>query len=89
MQCDLPAERGEALMSALTESTPPPHVPVPPPAPVHVPLPPPPPGTAFALGWLMAGLFDDRRRRILDVRQPPFSLAVQLPLSPISPSRIC
>jgi hypothetical protein len=51
---------------------------VPPHAPVHVLL--PPPGTAFALGWLMAGLFDDRRRRILDVRQPPFSPAVQLPL---------
>ena len=66
-------------MSAPTESTPPPHVPVPPHAPVHVPLP-PPPGTAFSLGWLMAGLFDDRRRRILDVRQPPFSQAVQLPL---------
>jgi hypothetical protein len=28
----------------------------------------------------MAELFDDRRRRILDVRQPPFSQAVQLPL---------
>ncbi len=67
-------------MSAPTESTPPPHVPVPPHAPVRVPLPPPPPGTAFSLGWLMAGLFDDRRRRILDVRQPPFSQAVQLPL---------
>ena len=66
-------------MSAPTESTPPPHMPVPPHAPVHVPLP-PPPGTAFSLGWLMAGLFDDRRRRILDVRQPPFSQAVQLPL---------
>lgn len=66
-------------MSAPTESTPPPHVPVPPHAPVRVPLP-PPPGTAFSLGWLMAGLFDDRRRRILDVRQPPFSQAVQLPL---------
>jgi hypothetical protein len=66
-------------MSAPTESTPPPHMPVQPHAPVHVPLP-PPPGTAFALGWLMAGLFDDRRRRILDVRQPPFSQAVQLPL---------
>jgi hypothetical protein len=66
-------------MSAPTESTPLPHVPVPPHAPVHVPLP-PPPGTAFALGWLMAELFDDRRRRILDVRQPPFSQAVQLPL---------
>ncbi len=66
-------------MSAPTESTPPPHSPAMPHAPVHVPLP-PPPGTAFALGWLMAGLFDDRRRRILDVRQPPFSQAVQLPL---------
>ena len=66
-------------MSASTESIPPPHVPVPPHAPVHVPVP-PPPGTAFALGWLMAELFDDRRRRILDVRQPPFSQAVQLPL---------
>jgi len=66
-------------MSAPTESTPPPHVPVSPHAPVHVPLP-PPPGTAFALGWLMAELFDDRRRRNLDVRQPPFSQAVQLPL---------
>ena len=66
-------------MSVPTESTPPPHVPVPPHAPVRVPLP-PPPGTAFSLGWLMAGLFDDRRRRILDVRQPPFSQAVQLPL---------
>jgi hypothetical protein len=66
-------------MSAPTESTPTPHMPVPPHAPVHVPLP-PPPGTAFALGWLMAELFDDRRRRILDVRQPAFSQAVQLPL---------
>ena len=64
-------------MSAPTEGTPPPHVP--PHALVPVPLP-PPPGTAFALGWLMAGLFDDRRRRILDVRQPSFSQAVQLPL---------
>jgi hypothetical protein len=66
-------------MSAPTESTPLPHMPVQPHAPVHVSLP-PPPGTAFALGWLMAGLFDDRRRRALDVRQPPFSQAVQLPL---------
>jgi hypothetical protein len=68
-------------MSAPTESTPPPHVAVPPHAPVHLHVAvPPPPGTAFALGWLMAELFDDRRRRILDVRQPPFSQAVQLPL---------
>jgi len=64
-------------MSAPTESTPQPHVPVPPHVPVHLP---PPPGTAFALGWLMAELFDDRRRRTLDVRQPPFSQTVQLPL---------
>jgi hypothetical protein len=67
-------------MSAPTESAPPPHVAVLPHARVHVPMPPPPPGTAFALGWLMAELFDDRRRRNLDVRQPPFSQAVQLPL---------
>lgn len=41
---------------------------------------PPPPGSIFALGWLMAELFDDRRRKMLDVRQPAFSQAVQLPL---------
>ena len=66
-------------MSAPTETSPPPHVPVPPHAPVHVPVP-PPQGSMFALGWLMAELFDDRRRRNLDVRQPTFSDAVQLPL---------
>jgi hypothetical protein len=66
-------------MSAPTETSPPPHVPVPPHAPVHVPVP-PPQGSMFALGWLMAELFDDRRRRNLDVRQPAFSDAVQLPL---------
>ena len=61
-------------MSAQTESSPEPQH-----ALVVVPAP-PPPGAAFALGWLMAELFDDRRRKILDVRQPPFSEAVQLPL---------
>jgi hypothetical protein len=66
-------------MTAPTETSPPPHVPVPPHAPVHVPVP-PPQGSMFALGWLMAELFDDRRRRNLDVRQPAFSDAVQLPL---------
>jgi hypothetical protein len=65
-------------MSAPTESTPP-HAPAPPHAPVHVPVP-PPQGSVFALGWLMAELFDDRRRKMLDVRQPAFSQAVQLPL---------
>jgi hypothetical protein len=69
-------------MTAPTESGPPPHGPVPhepvrPRGPVHVP---PPPGSIFALGWLMAELFDGRRRRMLDVRQPPFSEAIQLPL---------
>jgi hypothetical protein len=66
-------------MSAPTESSPPPHAPLPPHAPVHVPVP-PPQGSVFSLGWLMAELFDDRRRKILDVREPPFSQAVQLPL---------
>jgi hypothetical protein len=66
-------------MTAPTESSPPPLVPVPPHAPVRVPLP-PPQGSMFELGWLMAELFDDRRRKILDVRQPAFSQAVQLPL---------
>jgi len=67
-------------MTAPTESSPPPHVSLAPHAPVHVPLPPPPSGSIFALGWLMAELFDDRRRKVLDVRQPAFSQAVQLPL---------
>jgi hypothetical protein len=65
-------------MTAPTESSRAPHVPAAPHAPVHVPV--PPPGSIFALGWLMAELFDDRRRRMLDVRQPAFSQAVQLPL---------
>jgi hypothetical protein len=37
-------------------------------------------GSVFALGWLMAELFDDRRRKSFDVRLPPFSKTVQLPL---------
>jgi hypothetical protein len=44
-----------------------------------VPLP-PPVGSVFALGWLMAELFDDRRRKSFDVRQPVFNPNVQLPL---------
>jgi hypothetical protein len=39
----------------------------------------PPPGTIFALGWLMAELFDPRRRVSTTVRQPPFDADVQLP----------
>jgi hypothetical protein len=39
----------------------------------------PPPGTAFSLGWLMAELFDPRRRVSETVRQPRFDSDVQLP----------
>ncbi len=39
----------------------------------------PPPGTIFSLGWLMAELFDPRRRVSTTVRQPPFDADVQLP----------
>jgi hypothetical protein len=39
----------------------------------------PPPGTAFSLGWLMAELFDPRRRVSQTVRQPLFDSTVQLP----------
>src|ERR1700758_4763709 len=60
-------------MSASTESS---QVP---PVPARVPLP-PPVGSVFALGWLMAELFDDRRRKSFDVRQPVFNQTVQLPL---------
>ena len=60
-------------MSASTESS---QVP---PVSARVSLP-PPVGSVFALGWLMAELFDDRRRKSFDVRQPAFSQAVQLPL---------
>lgn len=66
-------------MSAPTESGTSRPVSVPPHATVHVPVP-PPAGSIFGLGWLMAELLDDRRRKILDVRQPPFSPATQLPL---------
>jgi hypothetical protein len=42
----------------------------------------PPPGTIFSLGWLMAELFDPRRRVSTTVRQPPFDADVQLPQVP-------
>jgi hypothetical protein len=61
-------------MSASTESSS--QVP-----PVLVTMPVPPPvGSVFALGWMMAKLFDARRRRGLDVRLPSFNGTVQLPL---------
>jgi len=41
-----------------------------------------PPGTVFSLGWLMAELFDPRRRLSVSVRQPPFDPTVQLPQVP-------
>ncbi len=49
------------------------------PVPATVPLP-PPAGSVFALGWLMAELFDGRRRASVVNRQPAFDKAVQLPL---------
>ncbi len=60
-------------MSASTESSQ-----VPPAAPLAAG--PPPVGTVFALGWLMAELFDGRRRDGFLVREPVFNAAVQLPL---------
>jgi hypothetical protein len=42
----------------------------------------PPPGAVFSLGWLMAELFDPRRRVSVSERVPPFSAAVQLPQVP-------
>jgi hypothetical protein len=39
-----------------------------------------PPGALFALGWVMAALFDPRRRARVAERQPPFDSLVQLPL---------
>ena len=39
----------------------------------------PPSGAVFSLGWLMAQLFDPRRRLSVSQRQPAFSTAVQLP----------
>jgi hypothetical protein len=41
-----------------------------------------PPGSIFSLGWLMAELFDSRRRVSVSERQPPFDPAVQLPQVP-------
>src|SRR3984957_20684849 len=40
-----------------------------------------PPGAVFAIGWVMAELFDPRRRERVTVRQPPFDPDVQLPLA--------
>jgi hypothetical protein len=40
-----------------------------------------PPGAVFALGWVMAELFDPRRRERVTTRQPPFDPDVQLPLA--------
>jgi hypothetical protein len=40
-----------------------------------------PAGAVFALGWVMAELFDPRRRERVTVRQPPFNPDVQLPLA--------
>jgi len=40
-----------------------------------------PAGAVFALGWVMAELFDPRRRQRVTVRQPPFDPDVQLPLA--------
>jgi hypothetical protein len=39
----------------------------------------PPAGTVFSLGWLMAELFEPRRRVSATVRQPPFNQVIQLP----------
>ena len=39
-----------------------------------------PAGAVFALGWVMAELFDPRRRVSATVRQPPFDPDAQLPL---------
>ncbi len=50
-----------------------------PPVPVIVPAS-PPVGAAVSLGWLMAKLFDSRRRASVSGRVPPFDKTVQLPL---------
>jgi hypothetical protein len=42
----------------------------------------PPPGTIFSLGWLMAALFDPRRRAGETARQLPFNQDVSLPQVP-------
>jgi hypothetical protein len=39
-----------------------------------------PVGSVFALGWLMAELFDEDRQRSVTARQPSFNGSVQLPL---------
>ena len=39
-----------------------------------------PAGAVFALGWVMAELFDPRRRVSVTVRTPPFDPDTQLPL---------
>ena len=41
-----------------------------------------PAGALFSLGWLMAELFDPRRRASVTSRQPAFSQALQLPQVP-------
>ena len=41
-----------------------------------------PTGSVFSFGWLMAELFDRRRRVSVSARQPPFNPAVQLPQVP-------
>ncbi len=64
------------LMSESTTGT---QVPVPQ-VPVTAPRPAiPPQGALFALGWLMAELFDPRRRESVTGRQPAFDPSVQLP----------
>jgi hypothetical protein len=39
-----------------------------------------PAGAVFALGWVMAQLFDPRRRASVTARTPPFDPVTQLPL---------
>ena len=39
-----------------------------------------PAGAVFALGWVMAELFDPRRRANVTVDTPPFNPDIQLPL---------
>src|SRR5580698_7786419 len=39
-----------------------------------------PAGAVFALGWVMAELFDPRRQASVTVRTPPFNPDTQLPL---------
>lgn len=60
-------------MSVSTDSSQVLHVPPPVPVPPRV-------GSIIALGWLMAELFDARRRKSVAARQPAFNGTVQLPL---------